>query len=108
MDKLPNDLQLMAACMYQEYLTRKKHGCDRIVCKNLSHDFFSKSEALSYIYSDFDSIMEDLTKRNLVKCDILGNVEITNDFLVMMEERFSSDLESISKFIGALLPLIPR
>lgn len=106
MKQLPDDLKLMASCMYHEYLNRKSHGCDRSECRHLSHEFFSKSKELAYIYSDFDSIIDDLTKRKLIKGDILGNVELLNDFLIMMESEFKGNLTAVLKAIKELLALM--
>ena len=106
MKKLPDDLKLMACCMYNEYLNRKSHGCDRSECRNLSHEFFSKSKELAYIYSDFDPIIDDLSKRKLIKGDILGNVELLNDFLIMMESEFKGNINAVLKSIKELLMLI--
>lgn len=106
MKQLPDDLKLMASCMYHEYLNRKSHGCDRKECRNLSHEFFSKSKELAYIYSDFDSIIDDLTKRKLIKGDILGNVELLNDFLIMMESKFKGNIKAVGAFIKDLILLL--
>lgn len=106
MKQLPDDLQLMSCCMYNEYLNRKSHGCDRKECRNLSHEFFAKSKELTYIYSDFDSIIEDLSRRKLIKGDILGNVELLNDFLIMMESEFKGNIASVLKAIKELLALV--
>ena len=92
--------------MYNEYLNRKEHGCNRNDCRNLSHEFFSKSKELAYIYSDFDSIIADLAGRKLIKGDILGNVELLNDFLILMESGFKGNLAAVLKAIKELLALI--
>ena len=103
--KLTKDADLLACCVYKEYLARRKQGVDKRRANTFKSDFRTSPEQISsWSASDYSYTVAELSRAGLVKMYFDGMFVITDDFVIYMENRFKNNLVEITDFISKFIP----
>ncbi|MBR1740236.1 MAG: hypothetical protein IJ737_08075 [Ruminococcus sp.] len=101
---ITKDAENVICYLYKIYLDRRKDNISRDEAAFFEEEFFYSDKKLSKISaSDLDSYFCELKENGYIKYDVCGNVEIKNEAIVYMENRFKNNilalLDIVSKFI---------
>lgn len=105
MIQLTKDADLLACCIYKEYLERRKNGISKRSANTFHVDFKEKaSKIASWSIDDYLFTLGELRRAGLVRSYIDGTVAITDTFIIYMENRFKNNIIEITDFIAKFIP----
>lgn len=101
--QLTRDADYFICSIYKEFLLRVKQELPKSQSKRFSKD--SIPDLIPKINSaDISDIKEELKSKSLITRDILGNIELTDNAIIYMENRRLNKLEKIIEYLSKLIP----
>lgn len=101
--QLTRDADYFICSIYKEYLSKVKDGLPKSQAKE-----FEKDEIYPLIpkinEADISDIKEELKSKQLITRDILGNIELTDDAIIYMENRNLNKLDKVIDYLTKLIP----
>lgn len=102
---LTKDGDLLACCLYKEYLNRRKSGISKRQANYFESNFYtSMNKISSWCKDDIHYTVYELKRAGLVKMYVDGGFYVTTDFIIYMENRFKNNLKEVTDFIGNFIP----
>ncbi|MBP3272629.1 MAG: hypothetical protein J6M17_10460 [Ruminococcus sp.] len=102
---ITRESEKLLCCMYKIYLDRRKNNISRSEAKTFDDDFYSSEKQLEkYSDSDISDCLEELEQKGYIKSDVLDNVELTNDTIIYMENRFINGAKEVLDFLCNFIP----
>lgn len=106
MRELTKDADKLICCIYKEYLEKRKSGISKPEAKKFDGNFYKDIKALSnWSSQDISDTLEELKKKEYIARNILGEITLTDESIIYMENRFKDGLKEVMDFISSL-PLI--
>lgn len=101
MAELTKDADKMLCCLYKEYLQRIKFGSSKTSSRRFKMEYTKSDDILSQWHDDDICTTRNELKRNgLLKVQISGNFELTDNAISYMENRFKSGIAEVTKYIA--------
>lgn len=105
---ITNDAYNILCVIYRVYLQRRRDGLSKTTAIEFSdYELFRQEHLPKYDKSDFADLIFELKNNELVKLYVDGGFDLTNNAVILMENRFKNRLsdviEFVSKFIGMFL-----
>ena len=102
---LTKDADLLACCLYKEFLNRRKSGIPKRQANYFDSTFYKSSDKISsWCSEDFHDTVVELKHEGLAKMYIDGGFAITDAFVIYMENRFRNNLIEVTDFIAKFIP----
>ncbi len=103
--ELTKDADLVACCIYREYLNRRKSGISKREAAGFSQDFYKSTDKLSsWSMDDFLYTLGELRRAGFVRTYITGSFGITDQLIIYMESRFKNGFIELTDFIAKFIP----
>lgn len=101
--QLSKDTDKTLCIIYKEYLTRIKNNLSK--SQSISFEELQlKSLFPNKDDNDLDDELEELKSNSIIKKFVDGEIELTPDGIVYMENRFKNNLIEITDFITKFIP----
>lgn len=105
MVELSKDADLLACCMYKEYLSRRKNGLSKRQSILFAPDFKTTNLKISkWLSDDYFFTIGELRRAGLIHTYIDGTAILNDSFIIYMENRFKNGLMEITDFIAKFIP----
>lgn len=103
--ELTKDADLLACCVYKEYLERRKNGIPKRQANTFSPEFHHSTDKISsWCKDDYLYTIGELKRAGLAKTYLDGTFVITDQFIIYMENRFKNGLVGVIDFITKFIP----
>lgn len=94
--------------IYKEFIERQKSGMPCSEARNFEDGFHHNVDKLSeWNRCDMNECIAELKNCGYIKCNIIGDIKLTDKAIIDMENRFKNNIKSIASTIKELLSLIP-
>lgn len=105
--ELTKDANLLACCMYKEYLERRKNGIPKRKAIYFKPDSKKNDvRVASWIQDDYFYTLGELRRAGLVRTDLDNAAILTDKFIVYMENRFKDGIQDVLSFLSTFFPII--
>ncbi len=104
MIELTKDADKMLCCLYKEYLQRIKYGNSKSSSRFFKMEYTKSDSILSqWHHDDVCATRNELKNNGLLKVQISGNFELTDNAISYMENRFKSGIAEVTKHLANLV-----
>lgn len=99
---LTKDAYKTLCIIYKEYLIK----CDTLSKSDAKEFTENDLENLlcDFNFDDLDDILNELESVDFISRDIIGNVSLTSDGIICMENRFKKGFKDVTDFITKFIP----
>ena len=103
--KMSKEADALLSVLYAAYKSRRKEGMSKSSAKEFDPDFFQDVEPLSnWNADDLSEARVELKSNGLVKTSIVGECELTENAIAIMEDRVKDGLLAGAEFVSKFIP----
>lgn len=104
--KLTKEADQVLSFMYQEYLSKRKEGKSKSDSRRSdTNRLESLAPFNSWPDGDFSEALCELKQKGLIKRNIVGDCELLDDTIAILEDRFVDGLKSVTAFLAQFISI---
>lgn len=105
MANLTKDADLLACCLYKEYLNRRKNHIPKRQAILFRTDFKESDSRISnWLQDDYFYTIGELRRAGLIRTYIDNSAVLNDEFIIYMENRFKNGFIEVTDFIAKFIP----
>lgn len=105
MANLTKDADLLACCLYKEYLNRRKNNIPKRQAILFRTDFKKSDSRISnWLQDDYLYTIGELRRAGLIRTYIDNSAVLNDEFIIYMENRFKNGFIEVTDFIAKFIP----
>lgn len=111
--RLTNESDYLLTVLYREYLNRRKLSMSKDLARMFDKGSIEIHQNLvpNWSFDDVDETCKELSRAGMLECffadDITNTCSLTDDAIILSENKFADGLDSILSYIERLRNLLP-
>lgn len=101
--QLTKDADVLICLIYKCYLEKRQNNISKSSSKEFSPDEV-KSFTQKWNEDDIYETLHELKNKELVSLDIVGDVTLTDNGIIYMENRFLNKIDKLIDYISKFIP----